>query len=279
MLQPTVIAAEIASAAIHIRFIAHTSSTGLTAANAPTSTVRSWAKPGKLSRMRRAAGLAAAIFCVGSCLSVVVSLVAAPSAAVGVFESAADVGSPKIAGTAAYNPISQDYALSAAGTNMWAQRDEFQFVSEALNGDFILQTRVAFAGAGVDPHRKAGLVIRSGTDADAPYVDAVVHGDGLTSLQFRRTKGAVTEEKRSTITGADVLQLERRGTRFVMSAAKFGDPYTVTELTDMTLPGEVLAGLALCAHNPDVVERAVFSNVRDHPAGGRELPPVSRLHR
>jgi hypothetical protein len=212
--------------------------------------------------MRRAAGLAAAIFCVGSCLSVVVSLVAAPSAAVGVFESAADVGSPKIAGTAAYNPISQDYALSAAGTNMWAQRDEFQFVSKGLNGDFILQARVAFAGAGVDPHRKAGLVIRSGTDADAPYVDAVVHGDGLTSLQFRRTKGAVTEEKRSTITGADVLQIERRGTRFVMSAAKFGDPYTVTELTDMALPGEVLAGLALCAHNPDVVERAVFSNVR-----------------
>jgi hypothetical protein len=181
---------------------------------------------------------------------------------VGSFTTAADVGAPSIAGTAAYNPLSQDYALSAAGTNMWAQRDEFQFVSRPLTGDFILQTRVQFAGKGVDPHRKAGLVIRAGTDADAPYVDAVVHGDGLTSLQFRRTKGAVTEEKRSTITGADVLQLERRGSRFIMSAAKSGDPYAVTELTDVTLPDAVVAGLALCSHNPDVVERAVFSNVR-----------------
>jgi len=155
---------------------------------------------------------------------------------VGEFDTHGDVGSPKIAGSAAYNPLSQEYALSAAGTNMWAQRDEFQFASKALTGDFILQARVQFAGKGVDPHRKAGLIIRATMDADSPYVDAVVHGDGLTSLQFRRTQGAATEEKRSEITGADVLQLERRGSRFIMSAAKSGDPYTTTELTDMTLP-------------------------------------------
>src|SRR5262249_12489894 len=49
---------------------------------------------------------------------------------------------------------------------------------------------------------------------------------------------------------------------FIMSAAKSGDPFTVTELADMSLPNDVIAGLALCSHNPDVVERAVFSNVR-----------------
>ena len=201
------------------------------------------------------------------CFSVAVLSVAvlagAPAArAVGDFNAAADVGSPKIAGSAAYNPISQDYALSASGVNMWAQRDEFQFVSKTLSGDFILQTRVQFAGKGVDPHRKAGLLLRATMDADSPYVDAVVHGDGLTSLQFRRTKGAITEEKRADITGADVLQLERRGGRFIMSAAKFGDPYTTVDIADVTLPDEVFAGLALCSHNPDVVERAVFSNVR-----------------
>jgi TolB protein len=208
--------------------------------------------------MRRAAWFAAAtIVWVHPWLSA-----ATGPGAVGDFAGSGDVGLPRIAGSAAYNPVSQDYALSAAGTNMWAQRDEFQFAWQPLAGDFILQARVQFAGKGVDPHRKAGLIIRAGMDADAPYVDAVVHGDGLTSLQFRRTKGAATEEKRSEISGADVLQLERRGSRFIMSAAKFGDPYTVTELADMTLPDQVLAGLALCAHNPDVVERAVFGNVR-----------------
>jgi hypothetical protein len=58
-----------------------------------------------------------------------------------------------------------------------------------------------------------------------------------------------------------------------MSAGKFGDPYAVTPLADMTLPGEVVAGLALCSHNPDVVERAVFSNVRViRPAAGDFRP-------
>src|SRR4029079_14310683 len=128
------------------------------------------------------------------------------SGALGAFDSNGDVGSPKIAGTAAYNPLSQDYALSAAGVNMWAQRDEFQFVSRPMTGDFILQTRVAFAGKGVDPHRKAALIIRASMDADAPYVDAVVHGDGLTSLQFRRTKGGATEQKQFEPQGAEVPQ-------------------------------------------------------------------------
>lgn len=182
--------------------------------------------------------------------------------AIGDFDAHADVGSPKIAGSAAYNPLSQQYALSAAGTNMWAARDEFQFVSRPLSGDFILQARVRFSGNGVDPHRKAGLMIRATPDADSPYVDAVVHGNGLTSLQFRRRKGEATEEKQSEITGADVLQIERHGSRFVMSAAKFGDPYAVTELADMTMPDAVMAGLALCSHNADVVEHAAFSNVR-----------------
>jgi TolB protein len=185
-----------------------------------------------------------------------------PDAKLGEFDGHGDVGAPKIGGSAAYNPISQEYSMSAAGVNMWAERDEFHFAWTRLTGDFILQTRVQFRGTGVDPHRKAGLIVRAGQDADAPYADAVVHGEGLTSLQFRRTKGAVTEERQSTIKGADVLQLERRGNTFIMSAAKFGEPFTTTEIADLNLGSDVLVGLALCSHNPAVVEHAVFSNVR-----------------
>src|SRR5215204_6339507 len=132
--------------------------------------------------------------------------ISAQPAPLGDFDAHGDVGAPKIAGSAAYNPVTQDYTLTAAGTNMWAQRDEFHFVSKRMTGDFILQTRVELIGKGVDAHRKAGLIVRAGQDADAAYADAVVHGDGLTSLQFRRTKGAITEESRASIKGADVLQ-------------------------------------------------------------------------
>ena len=201
-----------------------------------------------------------------SCAAILIAgaslVISAQTSPLGDFEAHGDIGAPKIAGSAAYNPVSQDYTLTAAGTNMWAQRDEFHFVWKRMSGDFILQTRVELIGKGVDPHRKAGLIVRASQEADSPYADAVVHGDGLTSLQYRRTKGAITEESRPEIKGVDVLQLERKGITFTFSAAKFGEPFVTTEVKDLNLGDEVMVGLFLCSHNPDVVERAVFSNVR-----------------
>jgi Tol biopolymer transport system component/regulation of enolase protein 1 (concanavalin A-like superfamily) len=183
-------------------------------------------------------------------------------ARLGAFDGHGDVGSPKVAGSATYNAVSQEYSLAAGGVNMWAQRDEFHFVWKRMTGDFILQARVELLGKGVDPHRKAGWMIRPSQDADAPYVDGVIHGDGLTSLQFRRTKGAITEQKEMTIKGPDVIQLERKGAAYIFSAAKYGDPFTVVEIADVSLSDDVLVGLALCSHNPDVMERAIFRDVR-----------------
>ncbi len=172
------------------------------------------------------------------------------------------MGAPKIAGRAGHDPAAQEYTLSAAGVNMWGPRDELHFAWKRLKGDFILQARLRFVGEGTDPHRKAGVIARTSLDDDSPYADAAVHGDGLTSLQFRRTKGAATEESRSEVKGADVVQLERRGTTLTMSAARFGDLFTATEVKDLALGDDVYVGLFVCSHNPEVVETAVFDDVR-----------------
>ena len=168
-------------------------------------------------RLRRVVLLLVAITCAATAV-----FLDAQTSSLGDFDGHGDVGAPRVAGSAAYNPVSQEYTITAAGTNMWAQRDEFHFVWKRLTGDFILQTRVQLIGKGVEAHRKAGLIVRSSQDHDAAYADGIVHGDGLTSLQFRRTKGAITEEKQAAIKGADVLQLERRGTTFIFSA---GTPF------------------------------------------------------
>jgi TolB protein len=180
----------------------------------------------------------------------------------GHFEEHGDVGSPRISGSTAYNAVSQEFTLTAAGTNMWGPRDEFHFAWRRMKGDFILQARVELLGKGVDPHRKLGWMVRSTLEADSPYADAVVHGDGLTSLQYRRTKGGITEEVASAVKGADVLQLERKGNAYTLSAARFGEPFTVSRLPDLPLGDEVHVGLVLCSHNPDVVETGIFRDVR-----------------
>jgi Tol biopolymer transport system component len=187
--------------------------------------------------------------------------VAAQEAGLGQFEGHGDVGSPRLPGSATWNAASQEYVMTAAGVNMWGSRDEFHFAWRRMKGDFVLQARVELVGQGVDPHRKLGWIVRSTLDDDSPYVDGAIHGDGLTSLQLRRTKGAATEQVVSAITGADVVQLSRRGGKYSLSVARFGDPFTTSE-AEVDLGDEVYAGLFLCSHNPDVVEKAVFRDVR-----------------
>jgi Tol biopolymer transport system component len=183
-------------------------------------------------------------------------------AGLGYFEAHGDVGAPAIPGSASFDRATQAYRMTAAGTNMWFGKDEFHFAWRKLTGDFLITATARFEGAGVDPHRKLGLIIRTSLDPGSPYVDVAAHGDGLTSMQFRRAPGADTEQVPSAVTRADELQLERRGGTFIMSVARTGDPFTRNELTGVDLGSEVYVGLFLCSHNPAVAESAAFRNVR-----------------
>jgi Tol biopolymer transport system component len=189
------------------------------------------------------------------------TIVLSQQRSLGAFTDHNDVGNPLRPGRTTYDAVKQEYTIEGAGTNMWAGRDEFHFVWRRLKGNFILNTHAAFVGNGVEPHRKMGWIVRASLDPDSTHVTAVVHGDGLTSLQFRKTKGAATEETISKVRTADVLQLEREGNIYRMSAARFGEVLTSDELS-LDLGDEVYVGLFVCSHNKDVTEKAVFSNVR-----------------
>jgi Tol biopolymer transport system component len=185
-----------------------------------------------------------------------------PEGPVGAFEHHGDIGAVGLPGGAAYDAAAQDYSISSSGTNMWADHDEFHFVWRKVKGDFILQARAEFLAATGDPHRKMGLIVRASLDPDSPHVNACTHGGGLASLQYRKTAGAPTEEIRLKVEGPDVLQLERSGRTFTMSAARFGETYTTQAFDGIELPDEVYVGIYLCAHNNAIVEKAVFRNVR-----------------
>jgi Tol biopolymer transport system component len=195
------------------------------------------------------------------------------AAVLGLFEGQTDVGNPSRPGSVNYDLETEVYRVRGAGQNIWADTDEFQFVWKRLKGDFILCARAEFIGQGVEPHRKLGLMVRSSLDTGSPHVNGVVHGDGLTSLQFRRTAGGLTEEIKSSITGAEVIQLERQGDRYILSVARFGEPFVATQLENLPLGNEVYVGLFVCAHNPDVVEEAVFKDVRITIPAWAELVP------
>ena len=201
--------------------------------------------------------------CCAFALGAVTSARAADSSGqVGVFEQHLDVGGVAIPGTAAYDADTQEYAVSSSGANMWTDHDEFQLVWRKVRGDFIIQASTEFLGAGTDPHRKMGLIVRASLDPRSPHVNACRHGSGLTALQFRKAAGAPTEEIRLKVEGPDVLQLERSGKKFTMSAARSGDTYTSQDFDAIDLPDDVYVGIYVCAHNNTLVEKGIFRNVR-----------------
>ena len=125
-----------------------------------------------------------------------------------------------------------------------------------------LAADVSFLGAGTDPHRKACLMIRQSLDADSAYVDVALHGDGLTSLQFREAKGAATHEVQANVSAPGGCGSRSAGKYALMYlAAEGGEPQLLRGGGADRVRGAVLRRDRRLRHNKDVVERAVFSNV------------------
>jgi len=179
----------------------------------------------------------------------------------GIFEGHGDVGTNVKPGSATFIPSTGQYVVTGAGYNVWADHDEFQYVWKKMKGDFILYTRAEFLGTWVNYHRKVGWMVRKSLDGNSPHVNAVEHGDGLTSLQFRRTAGAQTEEHKLKMTKANILQLERKGNQYIMRAAVYGETFITDTIAGVDLGDEVYVGLFVGSHNSDVLETGVFSNV------------------
>ena len=182
--------------------------------------------------------------------------------AVGIFEGHADIGAVLHPGSARFDANSRTYVVSGSGENMWAARDGFHYAWKRASGDLSLASDVAFVGQGVDPHRKACLVIRQGLEPDAAYVDVALHGDGLTSLQFRESAGAATHEVQANVTGPRRIKIEKRGpyTRIYLATAN-GEPAYAGAAVRIELKDPFYVGLGVCSHNKDVTETARFSSV------------------
>ena len=181
--------------------------------------------------------------------------------ALGIFESQQDVGVNPMAGSAVYDAATDAYRVTGGGANIWAATDAFHFVWMRVTGDFSFAADVQFVGAGAVAHRKAVLMVRQNLTPDSAYADVALHGDGLTSLQFRPTAGAETQEIRSTVNAPTRIRIVRHGNSFTAFAGKPGEELTATAAQEVNLPESVYIGLGVCSHDAGVLETAVFTHV------------------
>lgn len=179
----------------------------------------------------------------------------------GVFEDHLDIGECKYIGYVKFNPDDQSYTIKGSGKNMWANKDEFHYLWTTIKGDFILKTELKFSNKSSNPKRKIGWIIKNDLKSETQHVNAGTHGGGLTSLQYRKTNGGMTEHIVLSDSLPDIIQIERKGNTYIMSASKYGKKLESVQLENLPMNNKVYVGLYVCAHDSDVIEEAIFSNV------------------
>ena len=180
----------------------------------------------------------------------------------GLFENHADIGNTKIPGSVNYDTNQKSYTISGSGENMWFTEDAFHFVWKEMSGNVSLAANIQWIGKGVNPHRKACLLIRQSLESNSPYADVVVHGDGLTSLQYRKEKGGLTYEIQSNISAPLRIQIEKKGDYVSMSVANENEKLrSAGGSLRITFSEPFYVGLGVCSHDSTILESAVFSDV------------------
>ena len=206
-------------------------------------------------------------FLIACGLSIVMALcvaVALPQTnSLGIFTTEGSVGQTPPGVKAQYDAAKGEYRITGGGANMWGATDAFYFVWKKVSGDVALTADIQWIGTSAAEHRKAVLILRQSLEPGSPYADAVSHGNGLTSLQFRGAPNEQTYQIVAAEDGPSRLRIVKKGSRFTMFFGKPGGEMKSSGPVEfVTLQDPFYVGLGVCSHVATTLETAVFSNVR-----------------
>ena len=181
----------------------------------------------------------------------------------GIFTNESSVGQTLAGCKAEYDASKGEYRITGGGTNMWGAADAFYFVWKRVSGDVTLTADIQWVGTSAAEHRKAVLMLRQSLDPGSSYADAVSHGNGLTSLQFRGAPNEQTYQVVAAEDGPSRLRIVKKGNRFTMYFGKPGGELKPSGPVEfVTLHEPFYVGLGVCSHVATTLETAIFSNVK-----------------
>ena len=146
--------------------------------------------------------------------------------------------------------------------SLWGASDKYHFSWSDIEGDFLLRARVKFTGRVQDPHSHIGWKLRANGEATGAFLNAGIYGDGRATLHFSPAPHLPSEEIELPLRGADIIQLERRGSCFVFSVAIYGAPFISRTLPYLDLGIRVSAGLFYTPQDPEKKEPVLTCDLR-----------------
>lgn len=151
--------------------------------------------------------------------------------------------------------------VTGSGRDIWGTSDGFEFASRTLAGDGQIVARVASQSA-TDQWAKAGIMMRDGTAANAPFVFAAVTPANGIAFQRRLTAGASCAHTSGAKVQAPYwLKLVRLGNRFTTSQSADGVTWRQIGAVTMTMSSTIQIGLAVTSHLDGMLSTAVFDHL------------------
>jgi hypothetical protein len=176
-----------------------------------------------------------------------------------------DLGEPFVKG--GQRVLGEDrMEVFGAGRDVFEGNDECHFVSRKVADRFELSASLA---PPVDTHAyaKAGLMYRTGLNADAPIVIVSLNPDGACTFAYRRTAGArITENPMAPAGRTRTVRLVRDGARFEATALDGdGKPLATqsADLPELAAAGGN-AGLFVLSHEAILLSKATFTDIQMH---------------
>lgn len=195
---------------------------------------------------------------------------------IGVFDGQSDIGGPALPGSATFDPATKQYAVNAAGYNVWYTRDEFRFLWKKMTGDVSLAADVTFPDDKGYGDRKAMLVIRQSLEDDAREAMLGEHGVGMVHLAHRPEKGAMMKDMQYRFGGmlanvhAKRVGIEKHGDSFAIFISLQGEPMQqLGPPVTIHFDAPFYVGIGFCSHQPDKSDGALLANVMLENTAGK----------
>ncbi|MBV9713167.1 MAG: hypothetical protein JO011_19870 [Ktedonobacteraceae bacterium] len=172
-----------------------------------------------------------------------------------------DIGAPLIAGSQSNS--AGTWTIQGAGGDIWANSDQFHFVSQSLAADGSVSAHVT-SQTNADVWSKAGVMLRQSSDPASPYYAIFVTPSNGIVVQYRATQG-VNAQQSAAITGTvpAYLMVARSGNTYTAYTSSDGVIWTPVagSSATITMSGSALAGLAVTSHNTGSLSTAIYDTV------------------
>ncbi len=170
-----------------------------------------------------------------------------------------DIGNPAIPSTGSLDQGT--FTITAEGSDIWGQSDQFNFIYQQVTGDVEVIARVDSVSA-AHAWSKSGVMIRSSLAANAAHGYALVSaGRGVAFQQRLNTGGSSTNTYGPSVSAPYWVRLVRKGTTVTAYSSSNGTTWSTISSSTIGLGATAYVGIATTSHNTSAATTATVSQV------------------